>query len=164
MKKIFLLLILALILSLLTNISFAQEVSYSFEIGGAFIYPLGTIFILPYGEMSFSLSFFKFLKFEASLDVILLLILPIFSPSGRIILEFPSHNRIPYLGVGVRNFIIFGEEFFSSPYVAEFFVGTKTTTRGGFYFLWELSYLTSAQVFYGGSSEGAFLMRAGLEF
>lgn len=163
MKKYYLLLILPLILFSLTNISFAQEVRNSFEIGGAFIYPLGTIFIVPYGGTNFSLSFFKFLKFEVSLDV-MLLILPIFSPSGRIILEFPSHNIIPYLGVGVRNFIIFTEGSHSSPFIAEFLVGTKTTTRGGFYFLWELSYLTSAQVFSGESSGGIFLMRAGLEF
>ncbi len=164
MRKILPLLIFALIF-FLPNISFAQETNYSYEIGGAFIYSSGSTLLFPYGEISASFSLFNFLKLESSLDVILLFIIPIFSPSGRIILEIPSYNRIQYLGVGLRNFIIWGEELYLSPFVAEFFVGIKFATRGRSYFLSELLYLTSSQIFYGEfPTERLFVIRFGLEF
>ncbi|MEN2984291.1 MAG: hypothetical protein ABDH25_04610 [Dictyoglomaceae bacterium] len=162
MRKLYLFLIIIL---LLTSISFAQEENFTFEIGG--IYPFGSkpTLLLPYGELSFSQSLFSILRLEASLDVILIVIIPVFSPSVRIALEFPYGNNIPYIGIGTRNFIVWAEEAYVSPFVAEVFVGTKMMTRRGFITLWELIYITSTQIFTGQlPPEGFFVGRIGIEF
>lgn len=165
MKKYYPILILIFFLSII-SISFAQEDNFSFEIGG--VYPFGSqaTLLFPYGEISISQSLFSIIRLEASLDAILIIIIPIFSPSGRIILELPQRNVIPYLGVGVRNFILWSEsETYVSPFVAELFVGTKTTTRRGFNTIWEIIYLTSTDIFKGSlPSEGFFVGRVGIEF
>ncbi|MCS7202323.1 MAG: hypothetical protein NZ841_06070 [Dictyoglomus sp.] len=164
MRKIFPFLIL-LLLFLSSNVSFAQEGNFTFEIGGVYPFGSGVTLLLPYGEMSFSQSLFSILRLEASLDIILILIIPIFSPSVRIALELPYGNNIPYLGVGTRNFIVWGEEAYVSPFVAEVFVGAKMITRRGLVTLWELIYITSTQIFTGQlPPEGFFVGRIGIEF
>lgn len=159
-----LLLILTIILLLLINISLASDKIFSIEIGG--VYPFGyqQPILLPYGELSLSKSLLPNLRIEGSIDLILLVIIPILSPSGRIILEVPQEAFTPYLGVGARNFISWdNNQIIVSSFVSEVFIGSKIDV-GRVNAILEVVYFTS-RIF--GSSipyEGSIVGRFGIEF
>lgn len=165
MKKIFLVSVIFLILIFLGNPTYAKERPIGFEIGGVFpiIPEAGTTLILPYGAFNMNFRPLPILKLKTSLGVIPLIIIPIFTVSGDIILEFPNEDYYPYLGVGVRNFGILSEGFNFSNFIAEFIGGIKFITGVGKVFL-ELNYFTSTSVFYGEYVGGFYAVKAGIEF